>query len=46
MQKLKEDMSEEETNSFEIDMGKINWRDYFLKIHIPGVQENVLKGKR
>uniref|UniRef100_A0A1S3Y7K5 Fatty acyl-CoA reductase 2-like n=1 Tax=Nicotiana tabacum TaxID=4097 RepID=A0A1S3Y7K5_TOBAC len=40
MQKLKEDMSEEETNSFEIDMGKINWRDYFLKIHIPGVQEN------
>ncbi|XP_070008771.1 fatty acyl-CoA reductase 2, chloroplastic-like [Nicotiana sylvestris] len=46
MQKLMEDMSEEETKSFEIDMGKINWRDYFLKIHIPGVQENVLKGKR
>ncbi|OIT01506.1 fatty acyl-coa reductase 2 [Nicotiana attenuata] len=46
MQKLMEDMSEEETKSFEIDMGKIYWRDYFLKIHIPGVQENVLKGKR
>ncbi|XP_070037221.1 fatty acyl-CoA reductase 2, chloroplastic-like [Nicotiana tomentosiformis] len=46
MQKLMEEMSEEEKKSFEIDVGQINWGDYFLKIHIPGVQENVLKGKR
>ncbi|XP_075095843.1 fatty acyl-CoA reductase 2, chloroplastic-like [Nicotiana tabacum] len=43
MQKLMEEMSEEEKKSFEIDVGQINWGDYFLKIHIPGVQENVLK---
>jgi len=43
MQKLMEDMSEEERKSFDIDLSKINWRDYFIGIHIPGVKEHVLK---
>ncbi|XP_015087361.1 fatty acyl-CoA reductase 2-like [Solanum pennellii] len=45
MQKLMEDMSEEERKSFDIDLSKINWRDYIIGIHIPGVKEHVLKGR-
>ncbi|XP_055811632.1 fatty acyl-CoA reductase 2, chloroplastic-like [Solanum dulcamara] len=45
MQKLMEDMSEQERKSFEIDLSKINWRDYFIGIHIPGVKKHVLKGR-
>ncbi|MCD7467294.1 hypothetical protein HAX54_004634 [Datura stramonium] len=45
-QKLMGEMSEEEKRSFEIDVTKINWRNYFVKTHIPGVQKYVLKEKR
>ncbi|KAM3341008.1 hypothetical protein P3S68_028643 [Capsicum galapagoense] len=31
-------MSEEERKNFDSDLSKINWRDYFLGIHIPGVR--------
>ncbi|KAM3324966.1 fatty acyl-CoA reductase 2, chloroplastic [Capsicum chacoense] len=46
MQKLMGDMSEEEKISFEIDVTKINWRNYFVKTHIPGLQKYVLEGKK
>ncbi|KAM3217763.1 fatty acyl-CoA reductase 2, chloroplastic [Capsicum annuum] len=46
MQKLMGDMSEEEKISFEIDVTKINWRNYFVKTHIPGLQKYVLQGKK
>ncbi|PHT72012.1 hypothetical protein T459_22797 [Capsicum annuum] len=45
MRKLMEDMSEEERKNFDIDLSKINWRNYFLGIHILGVKEHVLKGR-
>ncbi|KAK4731347.1 hypothetical protein R3W88_024335 [Solanum pinnatisectum] len=45
MSKLMEDMSEEERKMFDIDVSKINWRDYFLGIHICGVKEHVLNGR-
>ncbi|XP_059284824.1 fatty acyl-CoA reductase 2, chloroplastic-like [Lycium ferocissimum] len=44
VRKLMKDMSEEEKTSFEIDVTKINWRNYFVKTHIPGVQKHVLEG--
>ncbi|XP_049408545.1 fatty acyl-CoA reductase 2, chloroplastic-like [Solanum stenotomum] len=44
--KLMGDMSEEEKRSFEIDVTKINWRNYIEKIHILGVQKYVLEGNR
>lgn len=37
-----EDMSGEEKKNFEIDVTKINWRNYFVKTHIPGVQKYAL----
>lgn len=40
-----EDMSKEERKNFDIDMSKINWRDYFLGIHISGVKKHVLNGR-
>ncbi|KAL3327568.1 hypothetical protein AABB24_035310 [Solanum stoloniferum] len=46
IRKLMEDMSEEEKRSFEIDVTKINWRNYIEKIHILGVQKYVLEGNR
>ncbi|KAK4730759.1 hypothetical protein R3W88_023747 [Solanum pinnatisectum] len=46
IRKLMEDMSEEEKRSFEIDVTKINWRNYIEKIHILGVQKYVLEGSR
>ncbi|CAN4117270.1 unnamed protein product [Withania somnifera] len=46
VRKLMEDMSEEEKRNFEIDMTKINWRNYFENTHIPGVLKYVLEGKR
>ncbi|PHU06735.1 hypothetical protein BC332_23224 [Capsicum chinense] len=45
MRKLMENMSEEERENFDIDVSKINWRDYFVGVHILGVKENALNGK-
>ncbi|KAM3217399.1 hypothetical protein P3L10_026842 [Capsicum annuum] len=45
MQKLMEEMSEEERKNFDINLSKINWRDYFLGIHIAGVKKYVLDGR-
>ncbi|KAG5584061.1 hypothetical protein H5410_044495 [Solanum commersonii] len=46
VRKLMGDMSEEEKTSFEIDVTKINWRNYIENTHIPGVQKYVLEGKK
>ncbi|KAM3325325.1 hypothetical protein P3S67_000450 [Capsicum chacoense] len=45
MQKLMEEMSEEEKKNFDINLSKINWRDYFLGIHITKVKKHVLNGR-
>ncbi|KAL3621597.1 hypothetical protein CASFOL_036509 [Castilleja foliolosa] len=41
-QKLLEEMSEEEKVEFFIDATKIDWRKYFVEIHIPGLRKYVL----
>ncbi|XP_060206141.1 fatty acyl-CoA reductase 2, chloroplastic-like [Lycium barbarum] len=46
VRKLMGEMSEQEKTSFEMDVTKINWRNYFLKTHIPGLQKNVLEGRK
>ncbi|PIA60101.1 hypothetical protein AQUCO_00400769v1, partial [Aquilegia coerulea] len=45
MQKLMEEMSEEEQKSFDMDVGSIEWKDYICNIHIPGLLRHVLKGR-
>ncbi|KAL8030499.1 hypothetical protein ABFX02_14G289400 [Erythranthe guttata] len=40
--KLLEEMSEEERDYFEIDVTKIEWRKYFVEIHIPGVRKHLI----
>ncbi|XP_011074249.1 fatty acyl-CoA reductase 2-like [Sesamum indicum] len=40
--KLLEEMSEEEKLCFEVDARKIDWRKYFVQIHIPGFRKHVL----
>ncbi|KAL0402769.1 UNVERIFIED_CONTAM: Fatty acyl-CoA reductase 2 [Sesamum radiatum] len=41
-QKLLKEMSKEERLNFEVDATKIDWRNYFLEIHIPGLRRYVL----
>ncbi|GER38654.1 fatty acyl-CoA reductase 2 [Striga asiatica] len=43
--KLLDEMSKEEQDKFEIDATKIDWRKYFVDIHIPGVRKHVLNNK-
>ncbi|GFY81646.1 chitinase family protein [Actinidia rufa] len=44
IQKLMDEMSEEEEEDFGIDFGSINWRNYITQVHIPGMKKHVLKG--
>ena len=43
IQKLMDEMSEEEKEDFGIDFGSINWRNYITQVHIPGIKKHVLK---
>ncbi|KAI3459884.1 hypothetical protein Pfo_016547 [Paulownia fortunei] len=45
-QKLLEEMSKEEQVNFEVDATKIDWRKYFVEIHIPGLRKHALNGTR
>ncbi|XP_057501175.1 fatty acyl-CoA reductase 2, chloroplastic-like [Actinidia eriantha] len=45
IQKLMDEMSEEEKEDFGIDFGSINWRNYITQVHIPGMKKHVLKGR-
>ncbi|GFY81654.1 Jojoba acyl CoA reductase-related male sterility protein [Actinidia rufa] len=45
IQKLMDEMSEEEEEDFGIDFGSINWRNYITQVHIPGMKKHVLKGR-
>ncbi|KAG8380978.1 hypothetical protein BUALT_Bualt06G0072700 [Buddleja alternifolia] len=45
-QKLLEKMSEEELYNFEIDAKNIDWRKYFVEVHIPGLRKHVLNETR
>ncbi|KAH6834884.1 hypothetical protein C2S53_003884 [Perilla frutescens var. hirtella] len=40
--KLLGEMSKEERDTFEIDAMKIDWREYFVRVHIPGLRKHVL----
>ncbi|KAK6116833.1 hypothetical protein DH2020_049463 [Rehmannia glutinosa] len=44
--KLLAEMSKEEQLNFEVDATKINWRKYFVDIHIPGVRKHVLNATK
>lgn len=44
-QKLLEVMSEEEKEKFGFDVGSIDWNDYILNVHIPGLRRHVMKGR-
>ncbi|XP_051126506.1 fatty acyl-CoA reductase 2, chloroplastic-like isoform X1 [Andrographis paniculata] len=46
MQKLLQEMSEEERLDFEVDVMKIDWRKYFQEIHIPGLRKHVINGMK
>ncbi|XVE96177.1 hypothetical protein REPUB_Repub02eG0199300 [Reevesia pubescens] len=40
---LMECMSEEEKKKFNFDVRSIDWKDYFMNVHIPGLRRHVLK---
>ncbi|KAI4311360.1 hypothetical protein MLD38_036264 [Melastoma candidum] len=42
-EELIKEMSGEERKGFRVDMRGIDWEDYFVNIHIPGVRKHVLK---
>ncbi|KAK6130585.1 hypothetical protein DH2020_035677 [Rehmannia glutinosa] len=44
--KLLAEMSKEEQLNFEVDATKIDWRKYFVDIHIPGVRKHVLNATK
>ncbi|GMN55961.1 hypothetical protein TIFTF001_025080 [Ficus carica] len=44
-QRLMENMSEEEKRKFGFDVESINWSDYIINVHIPGLRRHVMKGR-
>ncbi|KAK4743087.1 hypothetical protein SAY87_001088 [Trapa incisa] len=42
-QKLMKEMSTEEMQTFLVDLKSIDWKNYFMNIHIPGLRRHVLK---
>uniref|UniRef100_A0A2N9IRP4 Fatty acyl-CoA reductase n=1 Tax=Fagus sylvatica TaxID=28930 RepID=A0A2N9IRP4_FAGSY len=44
-QKLMEDMSFEEMKDFGFNVGSINWENYILNVHIPGLRRHIMKGR-
>ncbi|KAL5783987.1 hypothetical protein ACOSQ2_006379 [Xanthoceras sorbifolium] len=44
-QELLAAMSEEEKQSFGFDMEKLDWKGFFVNIHIPGLRKYVMKGR-
>lgn len=36
-------MSEEERRTFHFDVGYIEWEDYIVNVHIPGLRRHVVK---
>ncbi|KAK4784361.1 hypothetical protein SAY86_018729 [Trapa natans] len=45
-QKLMAEMSPDELEIFPLDLKNINWKNYFMNIHIPGLKRSLLKGGR
>lgn len=45
-QKLMVEMSADELKTFPLDLRSINWKNYFVNIHIPGLKRHVLRGGR
>ncbi|KAJ4847376.1 hypothetical protein Tsubulata_118019 [Turnera subulata] len=41
--KLLENMSTQEKEDFGFDLGDINWRHYFVDLHIPSIRRRILK---
>ncbi|KAI3417727.1 Fatty acyl-CoA reductase, partial [Psidium guajava] len=42
-ERLMERMSEEEKRRFGFDVGSIDWKDYIINVHIPGLRWHVMK---
>jgi fatty acyl-CoA reductase len=38
-----EDMSFEEMKDFGFNVGSINWENYILNVHIPGLRRHIMK---
>ncbi|XP_030449121.1 fatty acyl-CoA reductase 2, chloroplastic [Syzygium oleosum] len=45
-ERLMEKMSEEEKRRFGFDVGSIDWKDYIINVHIPGLRWHVMKERR
>lgn len=43
--KLFAELSPKEQELFNFDLSKIDWRDYVVRVHIPGLRKFVLKGR-
>ncbi|KAG6399499.1 hypothetical protein SASPL_140980 [Salvia splendens] len=44
-QRLMGCMSKEERQQFGFDVENINWKDYIVNVHIPGLRRHVMKGR-
>ncbi|EEF26445.1 conserved hypothetical protein [Ricinus communis] len=44
-QRLMESMSETEKKNFGFDVENIDWREYIINVHIPGLRKHVMKGR-
>ncbi|XP_074353002.1 fatty acyl-CoA reductase 2, chloroplastic-like [Apium graveolens] len=42
-EKLIKCMSKEERKEFGLDVGSIDWKDYFISVHFPGIRKHVMK---
>ena len=44
LEKLFQELSEEEKENFKFDVKNIEWNDYIGNIHLPGLRQHVMKG--
>jgi fatty acyl-CoA reductase len=45
LEKLFQDLSEEEQENFAFDAKNIEWNDYIGNVHIPGLRQHVMRGR-
>lgn len=49
IERLSAELSESDRNAFGFDLGSLDWRDYWLNVHIPGLEKwcfPILRGER
>jgi hypothetical protein len=45
LEKLFQELSEEEQQIFTFDVKNIEWHDYIGNVHIPGLRQHVMRGR-